>query len=196
MPAMRVFSLALVLAGASLSGFGPAVSAAQDSTPEACPATTEEENIALVSRWYEEVYNQGNLYAVDELLSDDFNRFRAGVEFTNEAGNDDDRAFAEMIMSEFPDVQFGIEDIFASDDSVAVRTITTGTHMGPMVDIGNAPATGLPMARNNIAIWRVECGELAEQWIVQDNLGMLLQLGVITEAELADADAPGATPAP
>ena len=191
-----VVALSLLLAATVFGGATPATSGAQSATPDACPSTTEEENIALVSRWYEDVYNQGNLDAVDELLSDSYTRYRAGIEFNNESGNDDDRAFAEMIMSEFPDARFSIEDIFASDDKVAVRTILTGTQMGPMVDMGNAPATELPMARENIAIWRVECGELAEQWIVQDNLGMLRQLGVISDEALADAEATTATPVP
>ena len=53
------------------------------------------------------------------------------------------------------------------------------------------------MSRENLAIWRVECGKLAEQWIVQDNLGMLRQLGVITQDEMADAAEPDvATPVP
>jgi hypothetical protein len=52
------------------------------------------------------------------------------------------------------------------------------------------------MTQENLAIWRVECGQLAEQWIVQDIFGMQLQLEVITAEELADAGAAGATPAP
>ena len=39
---------------------------AQDATPGACPATSEEENAALVRRWYEEVWNERRLDLVDE----------------------------------------------------------------------------------------------------------------------------------
>jgi hypothetical protein len=53
------------------------------------------------------------------------------------------------------------------------------------------------MTRENIAIWRVACGKLREQWIVQDNLGMLRQLGVITDDEMGDVGTPTvATPMP
>jgi hypothetical protein len=53
------------------------------------------------------------------------------------------------------------------------------------------------MSRENLAIWRIECGKLAEQWIVQDNLGMLRQLGIVTNDEMADAAEPDvATPVP
>ena len=77
-----------------------------------------------------------------------------------------------------------------------MRTGATGTHEGPLVDLGAAPATGRSMTRENLAIWRVECGPLVEQWIVQDSFGMLQQLEVITEEELADASAAETTPAP
>jgi predicted ester cyclase len=192
-----VFSgFALLVALTVMFGAGYLPSNAQDATPASCPATSEEENMALVRRWYEDVYNERNLEAIDELLSDNYTRNRAGIPFTNDAGNADDRAFVELLMGTFPDVQFSIEDVFASGDKVTVRTIMTGTQMGPMVDIGNAPATNQSMTRENIAIWRVECGELAEQWFVQDNLGMLRQLGLITDEELSGAVDPEATPAP
>lgn len=46
-------------------------------------------------------------------------------------------------------------------------------------------------------MWRIACGQIAENWIVQDDLTMLRQLGVITDGELAGVDAPTvATPAP
>jgi predicted ester cyclase len=176
----------LLLAG-GLLGLNSAPIIAQEATPSSCPATTEDENIALVRRWYDEVWNQGDLDRIAEILADDYTRSRAGVAFNNAPGTADDVQFVEMVMSEFPDVQFRIDDIFASGDKVAVRTVTTGTHEGALVDLGGAPATGRSMTRENLAIWRVEFGQLAEQWIVQDNFGMLRQLEVITEDELADA---------
>ena len=52
-------------------------------------------------------------------------------------------------------------------------------------------------ARESIVIWRVECGQIVENWIVQDNLTMLRQLGIITDDELATVGTPTiATPEP
>ena len=74
--------------------------------------------------------------------------------------------------------------------------IWSGTQDGPLPQFG-APATGRPMARESLVVWRVACGELAENWIVQDNLTMLRQLGIITDEELATAGTPTvATPTP
>jgi hypothetical protein len=54
----------------------------------------------------------------------------------------------------------------------------------------DAPVTGQAMERESITIYRVACGQIAENWIVQDNLTMLRQLGIITDDELADARTP------
>jgi predicted ester cyclase len=192
----------LLLASIALPGADRTTTLAQGSTPAsdaaaACPTTTPEENMALVRRWYEDVLNQGDLDAIDDILAADYVRYRAGIPFANESGTADDEQWVEMILAEFPDVAFSIEDIFADGDKVAVRTITSGTQMGPMVDMGNAPASQRQMERENIAIWRVACGKLTEQWIVQDNLGMLRQLGVITDDEMGDLGTPTvATPTP
>jgi len=51
--------------------------------------------------------------------------------------------------------------------------------------------------REALVVWRVACGQLAENWIVQGNLTMLRQLGVITDEELASVGTPTvATPTP
>jgi predicted ester cyclase len=192
----------LLLASTALLAADRTTTLAQDATPAsgaaaACPTTTPEENIALVRRWYEDVLDQRDLDVVDDILADDYVRYRAGIPFANELGTADDVQWVKMVLAEFPDVAFSIEDIFADGDKVAVRTITSGTQMGPMVDMGSAPASQRQMTRENIAIWRVACGKLREQWIVQDNLGMLRQLGVITDDEMGDVGTPTvATPMP
>jgi len=192
----------LLLVSVALPGAGRTTTLAQAATPAsgaatACPNTTPEQNIALVRRWYEDVLNQRDLDVIDDILAPDYVRYRAGIPFANEAGTDDDVQWVEMVLSEFPDVAFSIEDIFADGDKVAVRSITSGTQMGPMVDMGNAPASQRQMERENVAIWRVACGKLSEQWIVQDNLGMLRQLGIITDDEMGDVGTPTvATPTP
>ena len=202
MRAVTVVLFVVLAASAAFLSVGHTATLAQGATPASgttsdCPATTPEENEALVRRWYEEVWNQRDMEVVDDILADDYVRYRAGIPFANETGIADDLEWVEMILTEFPDVTFTVEDILADGDKVAVRTTTSGTQMGPMVDMGNAPASERQMTRENIAIWRVACGKLAEQWIVQDNLGMLRQLGVVTDDEMGDVGTPTvATPVP
>src|SRR5262249_31899658 len=63
---------AVMLAAGALASGRSLLVRAQDATPAAYPATTEEENIALVRRWYGDVYDQRDLDAIDELLSDSY----------------------------------------------------------------------------------------------------------------------------
>ena len=78
MPRLIVPILAILIAGSALvpGRLGPA--SAHQASPAAspaadCPATTPEENKALVRRYFE-AHNERNPAAVAELLSDDFIR--------------------------------------------------------------------------------------------------------------------------
>jgi steroid delta-isomerase-like uncharacterized protein len=189
---------ALVLVTIVLVGCVPLLpTAAQDATPATdCPATTPEENKALVRRYFE-AHNERNPAAVAELLSDDF--VRNNVAFPQQdqpAGAADDVARVEEWLATFPDLQISTEEMIAEGDIVMTYQVWRGTQGGPFTQWG-APATGRPMAREATSLWRVECGQLAEVSVVVDNLTMLRQLGIITGDELATAGTPTvATPEP
>jgi predicted ester cyclase len=192
--------VAILVVGAVLVPGLPQPAGARQSSPAAdtsCPTTSAEENEALVQRYYDEAYNGRNVEVVDELLADDFVRHNVAVPQQDQApGNADDVARIESWLSAFPDLQIAVEDLYASSDTVVSYVTWSGTQDGPLPQFG-APVTGRPMARESLVVWRVACGELAENWIVQDNLTMLRQLGIITDEELATADTPTvATPTP
>ena len=121
---MRVAAVVLFVfltASAAFLSTGRTTTLAQGATPASgatadCPATTAEENEALVRRWYEEVWNQRDMDVLDDILAEDYVRYRAGIPFANETGTDDDRQWVEMILAEFPDVSFSIEDILADGE--------------------------------------------------------------------------------
>ena len=111
-------------------------------------------------------------------------------------GTADDVARVEAYLAIFPDVRITFEDLYSAGDTVISSQVWTGTQEGPFPQWG-APATGRRMSRESIVIWRVECGLIAENWIVQDNLTVLRQLGIITDEELATVGTPTvATPTP
>jgi predicted ester cyclase len=202
MPRLFVPVVAILVVAAVLVPGLPRPAAARQASPAAspaadCPATTAQENEALVSRYYDEAYNGRNLEVVDELLADDFIRHNVAVPQQNQApGNADDVARIESWLSAFPDLQIAVEDLYATSDTVVSYVIWSGSQDGPLPQFG-APVTGRPMERESLVVWRVACGQLAENWIVQDNLTMLRQLGIITDDELATAGTPTvATPAP
>ena len=76
----------------------------------------------------------------------------------------------------FPDLHVTVEDVVAEGDKVVSRNSVTGTHQG---DYMGLPATGRPVAYNEIFIFRFVDGRIAETWGVVDVLAQMRQLGVI-----------------
>jgi hypothetical protein len=152
--------LAAVVSGSNLSpGHPGSVGASQASPAEAdCPATTPEENEALVQRYYYEAYNARNTAVIDELLADDFVRHNVAVPQANQApSNADDVARVEAWLAAFSDLQIGIEELFATEDTVVSLVVWRGTQDGPLPQ-WDAPVTGRPMERESLVLWRVTCG--------------------------------------
>lgn len=92
------------------------------------------------------------------------------------------------LFSAFPDWTVLVEDVVAEGDKVAVRTVQRGTHEGEF--FGVAP-TGRPVEFSAIAVYRLEGGLIAEEWIETDRLGLLAQLGVLSLPWQTGGVAPG-----
>jgi len=133
-----------------------------------------EDNKAIVRRFYEEVWTQGNLAAADELTTADI---------VNETlqppvhGLESLKQFVMIYRTAFPDFHFTLEDLIAEGDKVTVRFTCTGTQRGELLGI---PPTGKRVTLTGIDIVRFADGKFAESWTNFDALGMLQQLGVIS----------------
>lgn len=78
----------------------------------------------------------------------------------------------------FPDSRLEIEEMVAEGGTVAVRMMFTGTHEG---DMHGVPPTGEEIEIRVMAMYRIENGQLAEGWFVEDDADTLLQLGLWQE---------------
>lgn len=134
-----------------------------------------EENKAIVRRFYEEVWNNGNLAAVDEIFSRDLVAHDPAA-----PGGSHDREAAKqwfaMVRAAFPDIQFTIEDMIAEGDKVATRTLASATHRGEFMGV---PPTNKQATAPELGVWRISAGKVEESWINWDALGWMQQLGVI-----------------
>ena len=77
----------------------------------------------------------------------------------------------------FPDLHVTIEDLIAEGDRVVARNTVTGTHQGEYLGV---PPTGKSIRYDEIFIFRVANGRIAETWGVVDVLSQMRQLGVVT----------------
>ena len=139
-----------------------------------------EENLELMRRWFQQVWNEGRIQTVYDLLaSDGVARGQRGAE-TEIHGPDEFAEFVREIRGAFPDIKVQIEDILGAGDKVVVRWSATMTHSGDALGI---PATGKSVRSRGISIATIERGKIVEGWDNWDQLGMLEQLGVYKQAE-------------
>ena len=164
---------------------------AQDATLAAdCPATTSEENKALVERWFAALSSGASddvaaLAAADIVYHDPSPR--------EEAQTGGTEGWARDREQDYPDLQVTVEQVIAEGDMVASYQRYTGTQQGDVEDERGIPATGLATEWVSMGLFRIECGKIAEIWAGADDLGRLQRLGVITDEELQSVT-PLATP--
>jgi predicted ester cyclase len=121
-----------------------------------------------------EVLNEGKFELVDELFTPDFVQHtpQPGVPPTREGLKETLKA----LKAAFPDIRYTVEDAIACGDQVVHRLSVTGTMKGDFMGI---PATGKQATWTEIHIARGVDGRLTEHWGIVDQLGMLVQLGVV-----------------
>jgi predicted ester cyclase len=71
-----------------------------------------------------------------------------------------------------------IEDQIAEGDRIVTRLTARGRHERELP--GPIPPTGREIHMSAVAIHRVADGKLAEHWSGTDELGLLVQLGVVS----------------
>lgn len=139
-------------------------------------STTEEEtNKAQFRRTYEEMFHQGNLAVVDELIAHDCINHEVPPGMNNR-GPESVRQAVTMLRTAFPDLHFTIEELVAEGDTVAGRVTMSGTHLGPFMGI--AP-TGRSFRQAQAHFVRFSDGKSIEHWEVRDDIGLMQQLGVM-----------------
>ena len=133
-----------------------------------------EENKALVRREQEELWNHtGDLNAAEEL-------YAAGQAEAAKQG-------AANFRRGFPDVISTIEDLIAEGDKVVARWRSRATHQGDYM--GLAP-TGNEVEFTGISVYRIEGERIAESWTVEDELGLMRQIGAVPEPGQSEEASP------
>jgi predicted ester cyclase len=92
-----------------------------------------EDNKAVVRRLIEEVYNEGNLDVVDELVAADIFDHAAVPE--HQHGIDGFKHIMEWVRTFSSDCHYDIDDIISEGEKVGVRMTQSGTHTGTVKGI-------------------------------------------------------------
>ena len=141
-----------------------------------------DESMQLMRRWFHEVWNEGRVQTIHDLLSPDgVATGQRGAE-AQIRGPEEFAKFVGEIRGAFPDIKVKVEDIFAADDKVVLRWSATMTHTGDHLGL---PATGRTVRTRGITIARIVDGKIVEGWDNWDQLGMLEQIGVYKQPPMA-----------
>ncbi len=142
-----------------------------------------EENKTTSRRFYEELFNRGNLDAAEEIAAPDFVLHDPNLP-EEVRGPEGLKQFVTLYRSAFPDIDFTIEKQVAEGDLVGTRWVARGTHQGELMGI--AP-TGNRVEVEAFTLHRFSGEKIAEDWAHYDALGMMRQLGIVPAPEQAES---------
>ena len=133
----------------------------------------------IVRRYFEEVLDRRNIEILAELFAADCIIHRpemaepiVGVEPFKEA--------LRGILQVYSEFSTTIHDLIEEDDRVACRLSHRALNRGEWTSrIGRHAVAGKRVTWNAIAIFRFREGYIAEEWVSRDELGMLIQLGIV-----------------
>lgn len=182
---MRRIALMILVAGLLAPGLPRVAStAAAQGTPVACASTTPAENAQTVRDWYAAI-DAGDITAFDDVMAPVVVQHAA--DFANAQGLEEVKANFGPFLAAFSGLHHELQDMVAADDLVAVQVQVQaqGTQKGEFMGI---PASGQDITWTSLAIYRIECGKIAEHWSEVDAVGRLQEIGAIPEIVPAAGD--------
>jgi predicted ester cyclase len=132
----------------------------------------QERNIDLFRRAVEEGFNRGNLAALDDLFTPDFQEHQRGFPTPDLAGL---KRGIQGVRRALPDVRLEIVDTIVEEDRVCFLLAGEGTHQG---QLGPIPGSGKHVTWDVVDVCRFRDGRIAEHWGVPDRMGIIEQVGM------------------
>jgi predicted SnoaL-like aldol condensation-catalyzing enzyme len=127
------------------------------------PASTPQQNKALLLRFFDEVWTQGRRESIKELfaktgvLHDGENHFRGPAEFTH---------FYDIMCAQFADFSFKPIISLGEGDLVCVHWFCNAVYV----------STRTPVRITGISIVRIKDGQIVEGWQNWDRAALIIQI--------------------
>jgi len=132
-------------------------------------------NTTKGQQFFEDMLGKANWHLADDILATDIVMHHpsspqpvVGVE--NVVG------FLGAFRAGFPDMSMKVEFVFGDGEMTAVRWHMSGTHTATLFGI---PASGRSVNVTGISLLRFSDGKVVEDWVSEDSLGLMQQIGVI-----------------
>jgi len=145
--------------------------------PAYTPKAQETRNKAVVQRYFGEVLDQKKLELMPELIARDVVLHRPGYDVQ---GLDAAMQRLRSVLQDYTDFTSELSGLIAEGDMVSVR-ISHRVKARPHTF--RSRAGEVVLAREQELNWsaivqfRLKDGKIAEEWVMRDELGMLLQIG-------------------
>ena len=140
----------------------------------------------LVRRHFDEIWNQRDLLACDDLMAVDFVE-HAPAPFSSDPpgevnGPEAMRGTCRWLLGQFPDLTMTVDKVVTEGDVVVALVWAEGSNTGKLN--GFLPPSGRHFRYAQTHWFRVRDGQLCEHWATRDDLSAMLQLGVVTPPRL------------
>lgn len=134
-------------------------------------------NRELVEKLFNQGFSGGNLSVLDEVMSEDIHfhdpMFPEGLEGI--------KALVKKNNDSFEGWHFKMHDLLCDGDKVTVRWSGYGKHVASFM---GETVTHNDVELNGISIYRIKAGKIVADWVVPDNLGFLMQIGVLEPVDM------------
>jgi len=134
--------------------------------------TGQEHNIEVFRKVVEQGFNLGNVTALDDLFTADFQEHQRGFPTPDLSGL---KRGIQGLRRALPDLRLRIADTIVEGEKVCFRLVGEGTHQGPL---GPLPGSGKHVTVDVVDVCRFHDGRIAEHWGVADRLGIMEQVGM------------------
>jgi steroid delta-isomerase-like uncharacterized protein len=141
------------------------------------PASTPEENEALVSRYFQDIMSEGKTEVIEEILDPLFS-FIIPTQPDPITGYDAFRGFVFYLRNAFPDIKFTVLKQASEGNKVASRWQIEGTHLGEFL---GAPPTKNKIKDFGIDIFTFRNRKIVSVHVNENDFGLMQQLGAIQD---------------
>jgi len=132
-------------------------------------------NKALVHRWTEEIWNQGSMAVIDEIVAPEYVQHIPVLPDLH--GIEALKQYALAQRAAIPNGRYIEDDLIEEGDKVVQRWTFSGTQMGEFLGVAG---TGSPTETTGTSTFRIAHGKIAEVWVHWDSLGWMQRIGAVT----------------
>jgi predicted SnoaL-like aldol condensation-catalyzing enzyme len=147
--------------------------------PTIVPSSAEERNKALVLEYFQEVLDGKQFHRMPNIFTSDIVMHRPDAVWSSLYVI---QPMFEMALTPHS-MKTTIHEVVASGDYVAVRLTHTMTyaadHAFMQSRLGAQNVAGKRITWDAMAMFRIQEGKIAEEWVSDDELGKLIQIGTL-----------------